>query len=96
MSAVLNQVLAAEAEQMGLDARAHQLRREARREYQQAMAALAAKDVAGANRWLDRADVDAELSLALARRDAWTQQSQERAAALEEMQAETTAGERRP
>jgi hypothetical protein len=79
---VLTAVLSAEAEPMGLQSRAHQLRRQARREYQDGTAALADHAGGEATRLLERAQVDAELSLALARQDTWTQDLAERSAAL--------------
>jgi hypothetical protein len=88
VGAVLTQVLSAEAEQMGIDTRAHHLRRQARRQYQEATLAMASGDMTRATRLFDRAEVDAELSVALARQEVWTQQAHDRSAALLQLRAD--------
>jgi hypothetical protein len=82
-------VQAADAEAMPLDSRAFELRRQARLEYRAATEAGRSDE---ARRLLDRAQVDAELSLALARQASWQQQANERTAMLQEMQAAPAAG----
>jgi hypothetical protein len=79
---VLTQLMVAEAEHMAIDTRAHELRRQARRQYREATAALASRDNLRATRLFERAEVDAELSVALARQEAWTREANERTAAL--------------
>jgi hypothetical protein len=90
----LTQVLSAEAEQMGVDSRAHHFRVQARRQYQEATRAMAEQDMLRANRLIDRALVDAELAVALARRENWHQQAEERSAALYELENQPAAGAR--
>jgi hypothetical protein len=94
MEQAFTKVQAAEAEPMTIESRAFQLRRQARREYQDAMAALRDSLADVARRNFDRAEVDAELSLALARREAWRQQTVERTALLDELQAPAAGGAR--
>ena len=88
---VLTKILAAEAEPMGLDTRANDLRRQARREYHDSDEALLNSDPAKANELLDRAEVDAELSVALARRESWEQQATERGATLQSLRADAVS-----
>lgn len=96
----LTQVLSAEAEPIGIDTRAHRLRRQARLQYREATWAMAEQDYARANRLIDRAQVDAELAVALARQQAWTLQVDERSAALRELElplpGQTTGGSPAP
>jgi hypothetical protein len=92
---VLTQVLAAEAEPMSVEARAFALRRQARREYHNAGEAAANSQPDLARQLLDRAEVDAQLAVALARQEHWGQEAQERSVMLQEMQAAPAPGGQR-
>jgi hypothetical protein len=92
MEQAFTKVQAAEAEPMTIESRAFELRRQARSEYQQATEAMRDTRADVARRMFDRAEVDAELSLALARQEAWRQQLAERTALLDELQAPAAGG----
>jgi hypothetical protein len=89
---VLTQVLAAEAEPMTVEARAFQLRRQARREYHEAGEAASNSQPELARRLLDRAEVDAQLAVALARQESFSQEARERTVMLQELQAAPAPG----
>ena len=88
---VLMQVLAAEAEPMGSDSRAFELRRQARREFKDSDEAAINCNPTLSHRLLDRAEVDAQLAVALARRESWGQEARERTVMLDELQAAPAA-----
>lgn len=77
LGTALSRVTEAENEPMRADTQAHQLRRQARSEYQAAIQAVNAGDNQRAQMLIARAEADAELSLALARRAVWTAQAAE-------------------
>jgi hypothetical protein len=85
-------VQAAEAEPTTIDSRAFALRLQAHQAYQDAMAAMRDSHADQARRMFDRAVVDAELSLALARQETWREQTMERTALLDELEADHPAG----
>jgi hypothetical protein len=89
---VLTQVLAAEAEPMTVEARAFQLRRQARREYHEAGEAVSNSQPELAWRLLDRAEVDAQLAVALARQESFSQEARERTVMLQELEAAPAPG----
>jgi hypothetical protein len=85
----LNSLLTAESE-ISTDPRSDEMRRLARREYEAGAQALGRGDPVLARHLFDRAAADAELSLALARRQAWSHQADERTATLERLRARPT------
>ena len=91
-SAALTAVMKAEAEPERADSRAYRLRMQARREYEDATRAEAKGFRDEAIRRYDEAAADGELSLALARRDAWMAQAQERSAVLNQLRVLETSG----
>jgi hypothetical protein len=77
VAGALTQVMTAEAEQMRGDGRAHALRLQARRTYQEATAAMNRGQHRKAALLLEQSEADAALSVALAREEQWTFQAQE-------------------
>jgi len=87
----LKQVTTAELEQVPDGSRAHRFRQQARQSYQEAAQAMAAGRNRTAALWLERAEADAALALALAREDALSAEADE----IERGLADAVRGEQR-
>jgi hypothetical protein len=85
-------VIEAEREHGAQDPRALSLRSSARRAYHDATRALEEGRVAAAQRALETAEADAELSLALARRERWERETKQLNAASSRLEAKAGKG----